>query len=61
MDQKDPKQIRRQDLLKVLLPEKAEKWRKNAPKGDAKNTFNDAVPFNQRKNKAQFKSKKKRR
>ncbi|MEJ6792214.1 MAG: YgiQ family radical SAM protein [Lacinutrix sp.] len=54
----------RQDLLKVLLPEKAEKWRKNKPKGDAKNTFNDAVPnvpFNQRKNKAKFKSKNKRR
>lgn len=47
----------RQDLLKVLLPEKTEKWRKNKPKGDAKNTFNDAVPFNQRKNKAKFKSK----
>ncbi|WP_299249586.1 YgiQ family radical SAM protein [uncultured Lacinutrix sp.] len=50
----------REDLLKVLLPEKAEKWRKNKPKGDAKNTFNDAVPnvpFNQRKNKAKFKSK----
>ena len=51
----------RQDLLKVLLPEKTEKWRKNKPSGDAKNTFNDAVPFNQRKNKAKFKSKKKRR
>ncbi|QCE41559.1 YgiQ family radical SAM protein [Psychroserpens sp. NJDZ02] len=51
----------REDLLKVLLPGKEEKWRKNTPKGDAKNTFNDAVPFNQRKNKAQFKSKKKRR
>ncbi|GAA4972152.1 YgiQ family radical SAM protein [Algibacter aquimarinus] len=51
----------RQDLLKVLLPEKNEKWRKNKPKGDPKNTFNDAVPFNQRKNKAKFRSKKKRR
>ena len=51
----------RQDLLKVLLPEKDEKWRKNKPKGEAKNTFNDAVPFNQRKNKAKFKSKSKRR
>lgn len=51
----------RQDLLKVLLPEKTEKWRKNKPKGDAKNTFNDAVPFNRRKNKAKFRSKKKRR
>ncbi|WP_299382480.1 YgiQ family radical SAM protein [uncultured Lacinutrix sp.] len=50
----------REDLLKVLLPEKTDKWRKNKPKGDAKNTFNDAVPnvpFNQRKNKAKFKSK----
>ena len=58
--------VGRQDLLKVLLPEKVEKWRKNKPTGDAKNTFNDAVPavpFNQRKNKAKFKSnnKKKRR
>jgi uncharacterized radical SAM protein YgiQ len=53
--------VGRPDLLKVLLPEKNERWRKNKPKGEAKNTFNDAVPFNQRKNKAKFKSKKKRR
>ncbi|WP_452230907.1 MULTISPECIES: YgiQ family radical SAM protein [unclassified Lacinutrix] len=54
----------REDLLKVLLPEKDEKWRKNKPTGDAKNTFNDAVapiPFNQRKDKAKFRGKKKRR
>ncbi|MFS4483967.1 YgiQ family radical SAM protein [Hyunsoonleella sp. 2307UL5-6] len=51
----------RQDLLDVLLPAKTEKWRKNKPKGEAKNTFNDAVPFNQRKNKTKFRSKKKRR
>ena len=51
----------RQDLLKVLLPEKSEKWRKNKPKGEAKNTYDDAIPFNKRKNKAKFKSKKKRR
>ena len=54
----------REDLLKVLLPEKDEKWRKNKPTGEAKNTFNDAVapiPFNQRKNKAKFRGKKKRR
>jgi len=51
----------RQDLLDVLLPGKEEKWRKNKPKGEAKNTFNDAVPFNQRKTKAKFKSKNKRR
>lgn len=51
----------RQDLLKVLLPEKNEKWRKNKPKGEAKNTYDDAIPFNKRKNKAKFKSKKKRR
>ncbi|WP_452223939.1 YgiQ family radical SAM protein [Lacinutrix chionoecetis] len=51
----------RQDLLSVLLPKKDEKWRKNKPTGEAKNTFNDAVPFNQRKNKAKFKSKNKRR
>jgi len=54
----------REDLLKVLLPEKDEKWRKNKPAGEAKNTFNDAVapiPFNQRKNKAKFRGKKKRR
>ena len=50
----------RKDLLKVLLPEKNEKWRKNKP-GKPKHTFNDAVPFNQRKDKAKFKSKKKRR
>ena len=47
----------REDLLKVLLPEKDEKWRKNKPSGEAKNTYNDAIPFNQRKNKAKFKSK----
>lgn len=54
----------REDLLKVLLPEKDEKWRKNKPTGEAKNTFNDAVapiPFNQRKNKAKFRGKKKKR
>ena len=51
----------RQDLLKVLLPEKTEKWRKNKPTGEAKNTFDDAIPFNQRKNKAKFRGKKKRR
>ncbi|XMO88274.1 YgiQ family radical SAM protein [Algibacter sp. AS12] len=50
----------RQDLLDVLLPKKEENWRKNKPKGDAKDTFNDAVPFNQRKNKAKFRGKKKR-
>ncbi|ULC59450.1 YgiQ family radical SAM protein [Flaviramulus sp. BrNp1-15] len=49
----------RHDLLKVLLPEKTEKWRKNKPKGEAKNTFNDAVPFNQRKNKVKYKKRKK--
>ncbi|MEH6537097.1 MAG: YgiQ family radical SAM protein [Psychroserpens sp.] len=51
----------REDLLKVLLPEKDEKWRKNKPTGEAKNTYNDAIPFNQRKDKAKFRSKKKRR
>ncbi|WP_034061020.1 YgiQ family radical SAM protein [Lacinutrix jangbogonensis] len=50
----------REDLLKVLLPEKSEKWRKNKPKGDAKNTYNDAIPFNKRKEKATFRTKKKR-
>ena len=48
----------RQDLLKVLLPEKSEKWRKNKPKGEAKNTYDDAIPFNRRKDKAKFKKKK---
>ncbi|WP_142784914.1 YgiQ family radical SAM protein [Changchengzhania lutea] len=51
----------RQDLLKVLLPEKTEKWRKNKPNGEAKHTFDDAIPFNQRRNKTKFRSKKKRR
>ncbi len=46
----------REDLLKRLLPEKEESWRKNKP-GKTKNTFNDAVPFNQRKKKATFASK----
>lgn len=46
----------RQDLLKVLLPEKTEKWRKNKP-GKPKHTFNDAVPFNQRKDKVKYKKK----
>jgi uncharacterized radical SAM protein YgiQ len=44
----------RQDLLNVLLPAKTEKWRKNKPSGEAKHTFDDAVPFNQRKNKVKF-------
>ena len=47
----------RQDLLKVLLPEKTEKWRKNKPTGETKNTYDDAIPFNQRKQKAKFKKK----
>ena len=51
----------RQDLLDVLLPAKTEKWRKNKPSGEVKHTFDDAVPFNKRKNKAKFRSKKKRR
>lgn len=51
----------RPDLLKVLLPEKTEKWQKNKPTGEAKNTFNDAVPFNRRKTKVKYKGKKKRR
>lgn len=51
----------RQDLLDVLLPKKDEKWRKNKPNGEAKNTFNDAVPFNQRKTKVKYKGKKRRR
>ena len=51
----------RQDLLKVLLPEKTERWRKNKPSGKAKHTFDDAIPFNQRKNKTKFRSKNKRR
>ena len=49
----------RQDLLDVLLPKKDEKWRKNKP-GKTKNTFNDAVPFNQRKNKVKYKKKKRK-
>ena len=51
----------REDLLNVLLPAKSEKWRKNKPSGEAKHTFDDAVPFNQRKNKVKYKSKKRRR
>ena len=51
----------RQDLLKVLLPEKNEKWRKNKPQGEPKNTYDDAIPFNKRKDKAKFRSKKNRR
>ncbi|MFI1771087.1 YgiQ family radical SAM protein [Thalassobellus citreus] len=51
----------RKDLLKVLLPEKSEKWRKNKPTGEVKNTYDDAIPFNKRKNKAKFRSKNKRR
>ena len=46
----------RHDLLKILLPEKTERWRKNKP-GKAKDTFNDAIPFNKRKNKVTFKDK----
>jgi uncharacterized radical SAM protein YgiQ len=51
----------REDLLNVLLPAKSEKWRKNKPSGEAKHTFDDAVPFNQRKTKVKYKSKKRRR
>ena len=50
----------RDDLLKRLLPEGKDatiNWRKNKP-GKAKHTFNDAVPFNQRKAKAKFSPKK---
>ncbi|AUC83256.1 YgiQ family radical SAM protein [Lacinutrix sp. Bg11-31] len=51
----------REDLLKVLLPDKDDKWRKNKPTGETKNTYNDAIPFNKRKTKAKFKSKDKKR
>jgi len=51
----------RQDLLDVLLPKKDEKWRKNKPSGDAKHTFDDAIPFNQRKKKVKYKGKKRRK
>ena len=50
----------RKDLLNVLLPVN-DKWKKNRKAKPAKHTFDDAIPFNQRKNKAKFKSKKKRR
>lgn len=50
----------RKDLLSVLLPEN-DKWKKNKSAGKTKHTFDDAVPFNQRKNKAKFKSNKKKR
>ncbi|WP_179339215.1 YgiQ family radical SAM protein [Winogradskyella ludwigii] len=50
----------REDLLSVLLPERTEKWQKNKPSGEAKNTFNDAVPFNQRKSEDKVRFKKKR-
>jgi radical SAM superfamily enzyme YgiQ (UPF0313 family) len=50
----------RKDLLKVLLPDN-DKWKKNKGAGKAKHTFDDAIPFNQRKNKAKFKSKNKKR
>ena len=48
----------RQDLLKVLLPDN-DKWRKNKPSTETKHTFDDAIPFNKRKNKTKFRSKKK--
>jgi uncharacterized radical SAM protein YgiQ len=51
----------RQDLLDVLLPAKTEKWRKNKPSGAPKHTFDDAVPFNQRKNKVKYAQGKKRK
>jgi uncharacterized radical SAM protein YgiQ len=51
----------REDLLNVLLPAKSEKWRKNKPSGEAKHTFDDAVPFNQRKNKVKFAKGKRKR
>lgn len=50
----------RQDLLKVLLPEKTEKWRKNKPQGEAKNTYDDAIPFNKRRTKVKYQGQKKR-
>lgn len=55
------KKLDRTDLLNVLLPDNDD-WKKN--KGTkTKNTFDDAVPFNQRKNKnfnKNFKKKKRR-
>jgi len=50
--------LRRTDLLKILLPENS-KWQKNK-KNTTKHTFDDAIPFNQRKKK-NFKGKKRRR
>ncbi|MDP5104780.1 MAG: hypothetical protein NWQ31_01260, partial [Polaribacter sp.] len=42
--------VGRQDLLNVLLPEN-NSWKKNKNAKEAKNTFDDAVPFNRRKKK----------
>ncbi|WP_242037299.1 YgiQ family radical SAM protein [Tenacibaculum finnmarkense] len=42
--------VGRTDLLKKLLPEN-NSWKKNTGAKDAKNTFDDAVPFNKRKSK----------
>ena len=41
-----------------MLPDKPDTWRKNKP-GKTKHTFDDAIPFNQRKKKATFSSKNK--
>ena len=40
----------RTDLLNVLLPD-TNSWKKNKRAEETKNTFDDAVPFNQRKKK----------
>jgi hypothetical protein len=46
--------------LNVLLPEN-NSWKKNKKAKTAKNTFDDAVPFNRRKKKVSRGPKKKRR
>jgi hypothetical protein len=50
----------RSDLLKVLLPENSS-WKKNKKAKEVKNTFDDAIPFNQRKKKNYKAPRKKRR
>ncbi|WP_297803788.1 YgiQ family radical SAM protein [uncultured Polaribacter sp.] len=54
--------VGRQDLLQKLLPEN-NSWKKNKKAKEVKNTFDDAVPFNRRKKKANrtASSKKRRR
>ena len=52
--------VGRSDLVNRLLPNSDTTWRKKKDLKPVKHTFDDAIPFNRRKNKVKRSSKKRR-